>query len=164
MATSLAWDTDTINKTFVKCYYYDYTITLIERNSYLLLKNGITLILQRVPSLVEIGSSTREKIFKFRQYLFTISLSYIPLKKGRGSVFEQTWIPVAQGCFVPSLVELENFFLFRQCISLFRYYLPLKKGVALHSNKLVSPSPKDALCQVWLSMAQWFLRRRWKWE
>ena len=27
-------------------------------------------------------------------------------------------------------------------------------------NKLESPSPKDALCQVWLILAQWFWRRR----
>ena len=27
-----------------------------------------------------------------------------------------------------------------------------------------SPSPKNDLCQVWLKLAQWFLRRRWKCE
>ena len=32
--------------------------------------------------------------------------------------------------------------------SQFRKYLPLEKGGALHLNKLESPSPKDALCQV----------------
>ena len=45
----------------------------------------------------------------------------------------------------------------------FRYlcnYLPLEKGGALHLNKLESPSPKDALCQVWFKQAQRFLRRR----
>ena len=30
----------------------------------------------------------------------------------------------------------------------------------LHLNKLESPSPKDALCHVWLKFAQWFWRRR----
>ena len=30
---------------------------------------------------------------------------------------------------------------------------------ALQLNKLESPSPKDALCQVWLKLAQWFWRR-----
>ena len=29
----------------------------------------------------------------------------------------------------------------------------------LHSNKLESPSSKNALCQVWLKLAQWFWRR-----
>ena len=32
----------------------------------------------------------------------------------------------------------------------FHYYLPLKKGGALHLNKFESPPPKNALCQVWL--------------
>ena len=36
--------------------------------------------------------------------------------------------------------------------------------LALLLNKLESPSPKDALCQVWLKLAQWFWRRRWKCE
>ena len=53
-----------------------------------------------------------------------------------------------------------RFLKFVNVFSLFRYYLPLEKGVALHLNKLESPSPKDALSQVWLKLAQWFLRRR----
>ena len=44
--------------------------------------------------------------------------------------------------------------------SLFRNYLPLEKCMALHLNKLQSPLPKDALCQVWLKLAQWFWRKR----
>ena len=44
--------------------------------------------------------------------------------------------------------------------SLFHNYLPLDKGRALHLNKLESPPPKDALCQVWLKLAQWFWRKR----
>ena len=43
--------------------------------------------------------------------------------------------------------------------SLFRNYLPLEKGGALHLNKCESLSPKDALCQVCLKLALWFLRR-----
>ena len=31
-------------------------------------------------------------------------------------------------------------------------YLPLEKGGTLDLNKLESPSPKDALCQVWLKL------------
>ena len=38
--------------------------------------------------------------------------------------------------------------------SLFRNYLPLEKGGAIHLNELESPSPKDAFCQVWLKLAQ----------
>ena len=58
----------------------------------------------------------------------------------------------------------EDFFYFLNVFSLFRNYLPLEKCGALHLNKLQSPSPKDALCQVWLQLAQWFWRRRWKCE
>ena len=31
--------------------------------------------------------------------------------------------------------------------------------MVLHLNKLESPSPKNALCQVWLKLANWFWRR-----
>ena len=39
------------------------------------------------------------------------------------------------------------------------YYL-YENLLVLHLKKLESPSPKDALCQVWLKLAQWFWRRR----
>ena len=54
----------------------------------------------------------------------------------------------------------EYFFNFVNVFSLFHYYLPLEKGAALHLKKLESHSPKDTLCQVWLNLAQWFLRRK----
>ena len=34
-----------------------------------------------------------------------------------------------------------------------------EKLLVLHLKKLESPSPKDALCQVWLKLAQGFWRR-----
>ena len=40
------------------------------------------------------------------------------------------------------------------------YHLLLEKDVILHLNQLESPSPKDALCQVWLKLTHWFWRRR----
>ena len=52
-----------------------------------------------------------------------------------------------------------NFLNFINVFWLFRNYLHLEKGGALHLNKLESPLPKDALCQVWLKLAQWFWRR-----
>ena len=51
-----------------------------------------------------------------------------------------------------------------KCIFTMSLLSPLEKGVALHLNKLESPTPKDALCQVWLKLAQWFWRRRWRCE
>ena len=38
--------------------------------------------------------------------------------------------------------------LIRNVFSLFHYYIPLEMGIAPHLNKIESPSPRDALCQV----------------
>ena len=91
--------------------------------------------------------------------------------KRAGPSSAQTWIPFTQGCLLSNLVEigsvvLENkFFLISSMyFLLFWNYLPLEKGRALHLNKLESPLLKDALCQVWLKLAQWFWRSRWKYE
>ena len=65
----------------------------------------------------------------------------------------QVWLKLVQW-FLRRFLNFVNVFL------LFRNYLTLEKGGVLHFNKLESPSPKDALCQVWLKLAQWFLRRR----
>ena len=45
-------------------------------------------------------------------------------------------------------------FNFVNVFSPFHNYLPLEKGGALHLNKLESPSHRDALCQIWLKLAQ----------
>ena len=115
-----------------------------------------------VPSLFEIGSVFwRTRCFKYFKYYFTFSL-LSPLGKGRGPSFEQTFrIPFTQKRFVPGLVR-RRFLNFINVFSLFRKYLPLEKGGALHLNKLEFISPKDHLCQVWLILVQWLWRRRWK--
>ena len=64
----------------------------------------------------------------------------------------QVWLKLAQRFW-------RRFFNFDNVFSLFHNYLPLEKERALHLNKLESSSPKDALCQVWLKLAQWFWRR-----
>ena len=66
----------------------------------------------------------------------------------------QVWLKLVQWFWKGKFLNFVNLF------SLFRKYLPMKKDRALHLNKLESPSPKDALCQVWLKLAQWFWRRR----
>ena len=83
-------------------------------------------------------------------------LNVSPLGKGRGSSFEQIWIPFTQGCFVTSLVEISPvvwrrwFFNFFNAFFLFCYYLPLEKGEALHLNKIVHVSPSHlSLCLRW---------------
>ena len=45
-------------------------------------------------------------------------------------------------------------------ILLFRYYLPLEKGVAFHLKKFESLSTKNALCQVSFKLAKRFWWRR----
>ena len=60
---------------------------------------------------------------------------------------------------------LAQWFQRRRCFSflnvflLVRNCLPLEKGLTVQLNKIESPSPNNALCQVWLKLAQWFLRR-----
>ena len=54
----------------------------------------------------------------------------------------------------PVVREIEDFFLFNNVISLFRNYLPLENGMAPPFNKLEFPSHKDAVCKVWLKLAQ----------
>ena len=45
-------------------------------------------------------------------------------------------------------------------LSLFCDYLPLEIGEAFLLNKLESQATKDALCQVKLKLAQWFLKKK----
>ena len=60
---------------------------------------------------------------------------------------------------VPSLVEIgpmvlkKKIFKLRQCNFAISLQSPPGKGVALHLNKLESPQPKGALCQVYLKLA-----------
>ena len=64
----------------------------------------------------------------------------------------QIWLKLAQWFW-------RRFLNFVNVFSPFRNYLALEKGGAQHLNKLESPSSKDALCQVWLKLAQRFWRR-----
>ena len=69
---------------------------------------------------------------------------------------KKSWIPFTQGCFVPSLVDI--YLMFMEKIFLYVHYFeiisPWKR------NKLEFSLPEDDLCQVWLTLAQWFWRRR----
>ena len=67
----------------------------------------------------------------------------------------QVWLKLAQWFWRRRSLNLVNVFL------LFRdyQYLPLENDMTLYLNKRESLSPKDALCQVWLKLAQWFWRR-----
>ena len=73
------------------------------------------------------------------------------------STLRRAWqvrLKMAQWFCRRGFIKVLNVFL------LFPNYLPFEKGVALHLNKIEFPSPKDALCQVWLKLVQCFWRRR----
>ena len=101
---------------------------------------------------------------------FSLIRNYLPWEKGGALYLNkldslspkdalcQVWLKLGQWFWRRRFLNFVNVF------SLIRNYLPLEKGGALHLNKLESPLPKDALCQVWLKLAQWFWRRRWKYE
>ena len=86
-------------------------------------------------------SLTNRKMY-FRYFLV------ITLGKGYGPLFEQTWIPFTQGCFVRSLVEIGPVVLEKKILKflLFRYYLPLEKDMVFHSKKNLTPLHLRMLC------------------
>ena len=87
------------------------------------------------------------------------------------SFFVKPWVSFTKGCFLPSLVEIDQVVLEERILNFVNVslpfhnymYLPFEKGMTLLLNKFESPSPKDALCQVWLKPS---LRLRWakKWS
>ena len=91
--------------------------------------------------------------------IFNIILHFrynLPLEKGVALHLNKLESPF------PKVLEKKILNIFNIILH-FRYNLPLEKGVALHLNKLKSLPPKDALCHVWLILAQW-LWRSWKCE
>ena len=95
----------------------------------------------------------------------SLSWNYLPMEKGMVLHLNKLEFPLPKDALCQVWLKLakwfrrRRFFNFVNVFSLLLNYLPLEKGGALHLNKLESPSPKDALCPVWLKLAQWFLRR-----
>ena len=100
--------------------------------------------------------------------IFLLFPNYLPFEKGVAlhwnkfvstspkNAFSQVWLKLDQLFWRRRFLKVVNLFL-----SFPNYmYLPFGKGVALHVNKLESPSPGDTLCQPWLKLAQWSWRRR----
>ena len=89
----------------------------------------------------------------FRNYI------YLPLEKGEALHLNKLESPSPKDalCKVWSKLTLwfwrRRFFNFVNVFSLFRNYLPLEDGRALHLNKTESPLPKDALFQIKLKLA-----------
>ena len=119
-----------------------------------------------MPNLVEIGPVVLEKnIVKFRQCIFSI-LKLFPLRNSGALHLNrldspshtdnlcQVWLKLTHWFWRRRFLNFVNVFL------LFHNYPPLEKGRTLNLNKLGSPSQKEVLCQVWLKLVQWFLRRR----
>ena len=109
--------------------------------------------------------SGSEEDFKLSSMYFCNLAIISPWKR----TFEQTWIPFTKGWlrqvgwnwFSGSGEDyyiLTTYFRYLFIITLIIH--PSEKDVALHLIKLQSTSPKNALCQVWLKLAQWFWRRR----
>ena len=75
--------------------------------------------------------------------VFSIFHNHLPLKKGAALHVNKLENPLPKGCFVLNLVKIGQRFRrrvlnFVNVFSLFREYLPLGKGGALHLNKLES--------------------------
>ena len=87
-----------------------------------------------------------------------------------GPWFSQLWFYITRGCFhisfsFPDLFVLrkknfENFIIF----FLISNYLPFKKILVPNFHNFESSEPKNALCQVWSKLVQWFWRRSQKCE
>ena len=74
-------------------------------------------------------------------------------------LFDQTWIPFTQGCFVQSLIETGPVApkkrIFKISSMYFRY---VGKGHGPSFQLIWIPLLKEALFQVWLKLDQWFRR------
>jgi hypothetical protein len=102
--------------------------------------------------------------FKKNQCIFTLSL-LSPLGEELSLSYEQTWIPFAWGWSVPSLDKIgpvvleKTIFKWIHPFLYFCDYLSVEEGLALYSNKLEFPLPKNNLYRVWLNLTRWFWRR-----
>ena len=86
-----------------------------------------------------------------------LSHNYLLFEKGMALYLNKLKSPSPKSALCQVRLKLAQWFCrrflkFVNIFSLFRYYLSIEKVVALHLNKLESPSPKDALCQVWLKL------------
>ena len=105
-----------------------------------------------------------KNISKFIMYITYLWLS--PLVQGRGPSFEETWIPFTKDVLCQVWLKLILWF-WRREWKCEKFTTKTTKRTTTdifwseHSflNKFDSLSPKNALCQVWLKLAQWFSRR-----
>ena len=111
--------------------------------------------------------------FSTRRFLYFVNVflllnNYLPLEKGGTLHLNKLESPSPRpkinctmfGWNYRSSSGGAEFLISLNVFSLFRNYLPLKKGGALHLNRLEFLLSKNALCQVWLKLTQWFWRKR----
>ena len=107
----------------------------------------------------------RSRCFNFIN-VFSLFRNYLPLGKDGALQLKKSKFPLPKDSLCQIWLKLAQWLWRRRCFnfinvfSLFRNYLPLQKGRVLRVNKPEFPSLKDALCQVWLKLDQWFWRRR----
>ena len=115
-------------------------------------------------------SGSWEEDFLISSIYFCYFVIISPWKKAGALLWTKLESPSPKDALCQVWLKLDQWFLRRRFFNfvnvflLFHNYLHLEKGEALNLNKLEFPSPKDTLCQVWLKLAQWFWRRRWKCE
>ena len=77
-----------------------------------------------------------------------------------GPSFEQSCIPFTQGCFAQWIFRTRFLNFIYEHVCYFVIIFPWKRAWPFIWINLTSiRSPRDALCLVWLKMAQWFWRR-----
>ena len=83
------------------------------------------------------------------------------------SLFVKPRVPFIQGCFLPILFKLVQWFRRRRFVNwvnVFPLLFSLEKGRGYSFEQSEFLLHKDALCQVWLKLTQWFWRgwKMWK--
>ena len=108
------------------------------------------------PSLVEIGLAVMEKNLFECNNIFSLFVMISPCKIARMLCVKFGWNCLS-GCWGEDFKISSMFFRYIVIWSRWKTSCP-------YLNKLEFPSPKGALCQVWLKVAQWFLRGKWKYN
>ena len=104
------------------------------------------------------------KLFKsINTYNYNITL--IKRRKKTLSTFWEFESPSPMDALCQILLKLSEWFWIRRFLNfvnvlLFRNYLSLEKGGALHLQKLEFPLIKNALCQILLKLSEWFWIRK----
>ena len=140
----------------------------------MVLTECMVLICKNLNSLQQVWLKLAQCILRiFLNFInvFSLFLYYLPLEKD-GTIHLNNLNPLYPRMFRakfdwnwPSGSGEEDFKNFVNVFLLFLYQLPSKKGRSLQTfKKIESPSPEDALCQVWLKLVQWLWRRSWKCE